>query len=151
MIALFFAGTILMSCGDSGGGKKKTDEELQIERLAKSWGLDASSTVMRDIDDITTDYSGFVITFTSTMTYTITGDALGVFAKSSGTWNFVKTPSVNLGRVELDMDPRALNINVNNDGTVLSFDFQINDETPIGTGRTQGLNGDYQFSNLVPN
>ena len=150
VIALIFSGVILSSCGGNGGSKK-SDEELQVERLAKTWVLDGSSTVFRDADDLTALYNGFRITFTSSFTYTIQGDANNIFANTSGSWDFPRTggdPS-SLNSILFDGDTRAVTVNVNTDGTILSLDFTINNDTPIG-GRVDGLDGNYQFSNLIP-
>jgi hypothetical protein len=149
VIALIFSGVLLMGCGGSGGDKK-SDEDLQVERLAKTWVLDGSSTVTRDLDDLTALYNGFRITFNSSNTYTIQGDVNNIFANTSGTWDFPRAGGdpTSLNSILFDGDTRAVTINVNNDGTVLSFDFSINNDTPIG-GRTEGLDGDYQFSNLI--
>jgi len=141
-----------MSCGGSGGGNKKSDEDLQIERLAKAWGLDGSSSVFRDSDNITTDYNGFRITFNSSFTYSITGDVNSIFTNTSGSWDFPRNTAgdpTNLGQILFDSDTRAITIVLNSDGTLLTLDFNINNNTPIG-GRVQGLDGDYLFSNLVP-
>ena len=150
--ALFFSGLILMSCGGSSGGDKKSEEELQIERLSKTWGVDAASTVFRDSDDITTDYDGFRLTLTSSFTYNITGDVNGIFASTSGSWDFPRNPSndpTNLGQILIDGDSRPITVNVDTDGTILDINFSISNGTPIG-GRVQGLDGDYIFTDLVP-
>ena len=150
--ALIFSGIFLMSCGGSSGGEKQSEEELQIERLAKSWGLSGTSTVFRDNDNITAEYNGFRLTLSSSFTYTISGDANEIFARTSGSWDFPRNSAnepTNLGQILIDGDTRPLTVVVDADGTVLDINFSISNGTPIG-GRVQGVDGDYIFSDLVP-
>jgi len=150
--ALLFSGVLLMGCGGSSGGEKTSEEDLQIERLAKSWGLSGTSTVFRDSDNITADYSGFRITLNSSFTYSITGDANEIFASTSGSWDFPRNSSgdaSNLGQILIDGDTRPITVVVDTEGTVLDISFVISNGTPIG-GRVAGLDGDYIFSDLVP-
>ena len=87
--ALLVALLFLTNCSSSSDpGPQLTEEEVQINKLTKTWVL---GTVTYVDDDVTDRFTDFSLTLTKSKTYTTTG-SLGDYDfepfKALGTWDF---------------------------------------------------------------
>ena len=137
MLLTFFtiATFSLWNCSSSGDPEPElTEEEIQINKLARTWTL---GTVMYGDDDVTERFADFRLTFTKSKQYTATGN-LGDYDfepfKPSGTWDF-KSANVNLINRNDGVDMAA---QVSDDALVLIFSMTE------ANGRIAGL-GAYRF------
>ena len=108
----------------------KTDEEVQVEKLSKTW---IPGTVKRDGVDVTGEFSGFALTFTQNKTYTSVKG--GEVFPASGAWEFA---SGNVNRILRD-DGIVMEIAVS--AKTLNLQFQMS----VSNGMTTGTPGDYEF------
>ena len=124
-----------MDCSSSDDpASEPTEEEKQIQRLAKTWVL---GSVEYGGDNISDRFDDFALTFTASKTYTATG-SLGDFDyepfKTSGTWVF-KDGNLNLLARNDGVDMTA---QVTDNTLTLTFNFTE------ANGRVAGL-GEYKF------
>ena len=79
---VFVVGTLVLfaSCGDDGGGDGP-DPEVKFAHDIIQGGTWSLASVNRDGTDVSSDFSGFTISFTSTGYTTSNGDTFGVWAK----------------------------------------------------------------------
>jgi hypothetical protein len=125
---------LLSGCSSEEPGPRLTDEEKQMEKLAKAWVL---GVVTYGDDDVTTRFTDFKLTLTKEKTYTASG-SLGDYDfepfKSSGTWDF-KGGNLNLINRNDGVDMAA---QVGDKQLVLTFAMTESN------GRVAGL-GAYRF------
>jgi hypothetical protein len=138
---LFIA--FLISCEEGGGGDDPTPATF-TEKLQGTWNMES---VKIDGSDVSSDFSGFSITFDAGLNYTITNGGI-TFPFSSGSLggNFDDS-DVSSKTVFID------GINQNNEATLafsnnnntLTLSFTV-DTTTLGLGgRGEGLAGNYVF------
>lgn len=139
-LAILAFGVVLSSC-KKDEPKPKTDEELQLEKLAGTWALPSpspSNSVTVAGNDVTADWATFQVTFTDG-SYSTSSSAAPEVWPASGTWTFA-TGDVNTLQRNDGVD---ISINVTETSLTMSFTY-----TAPG-GRIDGVEGDWVFSNLV--
>ncbi len=119
----------LLSCGDDG--PKKTPEEKQLELLARDWTV---SSVVADGVDITSNFSGLVVTFDLDGNYS-TNTGYGPVWPDSGTFTLSGS---DFGTIERS-DGVSLSIT---EVTATSLTVGFTYSTLPG-GRVSGILGDY--------
>ena len=131
-IPILFGLCLIAACKseDEGDTIPKTEEELQLEKLSKTW---IPGFIQRDGVDVTGEFSGFTLTFTQNKTYTAVNG--GEVFPASGTWEFA---TGNLNRMVRD-DGVVMEVVVT--ATTLNLQFQI--DSP--GGRFAGTSGDFEF------
>tara|TARA_B110000503_G_scaffold4105_1_gene5437 strand:- start:617 stop:1021 length:405 start_codon:yes stop_codon:yes gene_type:complete len=130
---------MLISCGDDGDDPvtddpvtEPTEEENQLESLsASAWTM---SSIILDGADVTSNFSGLVLTIKSDKTYSTNGEYDPVWP-SSGTFTF----GSDLNTLTRD-DGVSMTVSVSE--TSLSITFTYAD----AGGRIDALPGDYVFS-----
>ena len=132
LVALLF---ILTNCSSSSDpAPQLTEEEVQINKLSKTWVL---GTVVYTDDDVTDRFDDFSLTFTKSKTYTAAG-SLGDYDfepfKASGTWDF-KSGDLN---VITRNDGVNMEVSVTDNALFLTFNMTE------ANGRLAGL-GSYRF------
>ena len=133
------AALMLISCGDDGDDPvtddpvtEPTEEENQLESLsASAWTM---SSIILDGADVTSNFSGLVLTIKSDKTYSTNGEYDPVWP-SSGTFTF----GSDLNTLTRD-DGVSMTVSVSE--TSLSITFTYAD----AGGRIDALPGDYVFS-----
>ena len=127
---------LLMNCSSTSDdpGPELTEEEKQINLLAKTWSL---GTVRYGGDDVTDRFSGFTLTMTKSKSYSSTPDR-GNYDfepfKDTGSWDF-KGDNLNV----LDR-----NDGVEMDILVTETSLRLNFIVAESNGRIAAL-GEYQF------
>ena len=138
IIIITFSSSLMNCSSSTDDPTEKTAEEIQIEKLAKTWSL---GTVRYGGDDVTDRFSGFTLTFTKSKTYSSTPDR-GSYDfepfESSGSWDF-KENNLNLIHRNDGVD---MDIIVSEN--TLKMNFIITESN----GRLAGL-GEYQFDLIV--
>lgn len=152
VLVSFFA---IVGCGgDDPEGIAPKDAIGQ--RLAGTWEVGTSSTVTfgSPSEDRTSVYSDFTLTFTydaatSSGTYTATGGETGASPwPASGTWSFTDVAAITNANSAFSITRNNLEITVSSlTDTNLSMNFTFNDAIHDG-GRTQAVNGTWQFNSL---
>jgi hypothetical protein len=126
---------MLMSCG--GGDDPSPQQQMtnQLVNGGEAWRA-SGGTVTVDGSNVTSDWSGFTITFTED-TYTTSGSLASEVWPSSGTWDFAnETTTSNLQRG----DGTSMNVSIDNNELTITFD------APWGiNGRTTSIGGGYIF------
>jgi hypothetical protein len=133
-IALFLFSMVNCSSSSDDPGPELTEEEMQINRLAKTWSL---GTVHYGGDDVTDRFDGFTLNMTKSKTYSSTlerGDYDFEPFKDTGSWDF-KGDNLNV----LDR-----NDGVEMDIVVTENSLKMNYLITESNGRLAGL-GEYQF------
>ncbi len=147
-LTLFFA-----NCG--GGEAEKDPEEVQLEKLSKTWNI-VSASYGSPATDRTADFTGFTLTFSGSFDsgspkgpydYDVTGsrpdpspwpDAAN---GNGGTWTFVATPDGDSGFIVRD-DDIGMEYTIDGDELTITFNF-------TGTGydgaRAAQVKGDWTF------
>lgn len=127
------------------GCKKKSDpgpseEELQLDRVAKSWTVTAAQLGSEDVTD---GFSGFSIKIDENLGYTASGATRDPQPwPLSGTFSFKEGDLNTLQRNDgLDMT-----LNVNDDGTTMTLSFTFDENTHQSGGRVEAINGAWSFS-----
>lgn len=131
-------GTLLMmGCGDDDDNDGPSEEEMQLQMIAKSW---QAQTVTFEGTDVTeASFSNFTITFGDDKTFsTSNGDPIFT---GGGLWDFGTTLDV------LIVDGVTINTLVNADASALRLTFTATGES-IGA-RKSGLTGNYVFDLLA--
>ena len=98
LIVLMFGFTLACSSSESDPEPQLTAEEMQTEKLAKTWVL---GTVNHGSDDISERFENFALTFAKDNKYTATGSLGGYDVepfKNLGTWNFHNNDLNAIGR-----------------------------------------------------
>lgn len=141
LLLLAFSASLLIftACGDDGGDgppePEKTQQELATEKLVgNTWSL---QSVTRNSTDVSSDFSGFTITFTSSGFTTTNGTGAW---ESSGTWTWTDAQAKSF-TLENGV---AVQVEFSNNDTVLTLTFTV-EETTFDIGRTTGLAGNYVF------
>jgi hypothetical protein len=139
--ALFYA-----SCGGDDGDTK-SDEEIQLDALNKSWTL--SSATFDDTDIRTADFNGMILTLSGTFSpgatysYSITGTTPTPSPwPRTGTWKFgadVKTQMIRTSNSE------NLPMTYTLSGNTLTIEFNCEACEFAGGGRVSSVNGDWKF------
>ena len=134
IVTVFLSALMNCSSNSDDPGPELTEEEKQINRLAKTWSLGA---VHYSGDEVTDRFDGFTLTMTKSKTYSSTperGDYDFEPFKDTGSWDF-KGDNLNV----LDRnDGVVMDIVVTE--TSLRLIFMITESN----GRLAGL-GEYQF------
>jgi len=124
-------------------GCKNDDESLSPEQLntlkwTKTWSLGANGHVLVDGQDITSDYSGFEITFESTGDSKIyqVHNGQKAFPVAIDTWNFTDETYTSIVR--------------GSDGVIIAGEINentllLNLSIPIPNGRVEGTYGNFEF------
>ncbi|NJN41225.1 MAG: hypothetical protein HC811_02255 [Flammeovirgaceae bacterium] len=125
------------SCGDDP--PSKTQEEIQLELLAKTW---QPISVELDGVDKTTDYSSFSLTLSGTAgsapySYTTSGRPTLSPWPSSGTWDFGTDLATQLVRDPSTADERDMTYQVSDTQFQLTFQFS----GPGYSARTSNVTG----------
>ena len=134
--------TLIMGVLISGCKEKKTpaksDEELQIEKLSKTWVLAAESNpVTVDGNDVSTNWTGFTLTL-GDKTYQSTGSDSPEVWPASGSWEFGSNVNTLVRDAGID-----ISISVTDQSLLLQFDYTV------AGGRLSGIEGTWVF-NMVP-
>jgi hypothetical protein len=147
---LVLAGLIIFSAGcDKTEKKKKSEAELQFEKLASQWDL-VSATV--DGDDRTDDFVDLVMTLSGTFAEngTFNYDFSGTRPNpspwpKSGTWKFDTDPSSSLIRDPETDSETPMTYTVDNSGLTINFNIQDGDPGFPGGSRVGSVSGDWTF------
>ena len=120
------------------GEDEKTAEELRLELMARTWNV---TNATLDGTNVTTDYSGMTLTFTTSKGYSVSGGDFTPVWPASGTFDFASASNVNqFTRQPDNVDVTIVSITETN--MTLSFTFAT---TGRKAGRTTGVDGDYVF------
>jgi len=140
---LGFAALIVLftfsNCGEDNP-PQPTDAELRVEALTGTWEV---TTVTLDGTDVTTDYDGMTLTFSSSKGYSVSGGDFSPIWQSSGTYDF-KTAADGSEDISTLVRDDAVEMtvgNVSDANLSLSFDFAVSPPC-----RTKGVCGGYSFS-----
>lgn len=131
--------TMLIACG--GGDDPSPQQQMtnQLVNGGEAWSV-SGGTVTVDGNDVTSDWSGFTITFTED-TYTTNSSKASEVWPSSGTWDFAnETTTSDLQRG----DGTSMDVSIDNNVLTIRFDapWGINGRrTSIGGGYVFVLNG----------
>ncbi len=130
----------LANCGSGSDDPEPviTEEEKQLNRLAKTW---VPGTVTHAGDEITEDFDGFTLIITKSKTYTVSGNMAGFDYepfKNAGTWVF-KDGNLNIMKRN---DGVEMAVHVTDNTLELTFDMAEEN------GRIGGL-GSYTFELVV--
>jgi len=131
---LFIA--VLLSCD-----KNKATPLTVEKKLAGTWSM---SSVKIDGSDVSSDYSGFSITFDANLNYTITNGGT-TFTQTSG--QIAKSWDGDLDQVNVNLNgiTNQVTLAFSNDDKTLTLSFSV-DNTTFGLGgRGEGLAGSYVF------
>lgn len=139
LVSIIFISTLFIftSCK----GKDDPDPTVSFgQKLSGTWKL---NNVTLDNSDVTNEFSGFSVNFTShndiqgTFTCTNTNDVIF----SDGTYVLNGTSSMTLSNGGENIN---VNLTLSEDGKTLIFSFH-NDKTTFTPGRILGITGDYVF------
>ena len=140
LIALTLIMGVMVSSCKKDPVVTKTDEQLQIEKLSKTWVPgSATSSVFVTIagNDVTADWSNFVLTL-GDKTYNSSGADSPLVWPGSGTWAF----GANTNTLVRD-DGVEITITVTDTSLKMQFDYSSTG------GRLNGIEGNWVF-NMVP-
>lgn len=135
--------TFFSNCkSDDSGDGGLTIEAQARANLAKTWDV---TTVNRESQDITGEFTGFTLTFGAEGSFSASNDidASGndIFAGSQ--WAFEDASALtNPNQFFIVFGPDAVSVNVTD--TNLTLTFSINDDSSIGN-RVQGIDGEYRI------
>lgn len=128
-----------IGCKKNKDTDPRTPEVIATEALVSTWVVAGGGSVSVDGTDITTDYNGFSISFTSSediKTYTVTNGE-NAFPVAVDTWRFANTT---FDSIERGSDLIIMDIVQTDAQLVLKF------STPEpGSGRVAGLFGAFEF------
>ncbi len=129
---------LFTSCsGNNGGGDPEPQTGFQ-EKLQGTWNL---SSVTRNSDDTTTEFTGFTISFNTT-NYSVTNGGTAWAEPSGSLTNF---DAQNTGDTQqVYMGPQPVTLQFSNDNKTLTMTYTIDNST-FGGGRAQSLAGNYVF------
>lgn len=114
----------------------KTDEEIKLELLAKTWNVaTATNSVTIDGRDVTAEWATFILNIGSTKTYTSTNATDPLVWPASGTWDFGTTLTSMVRDDGID-----ITITVTETTLKLQFDYTA------GGGRFEGIEGNWVFN-----
>jgi hypothetical protein len=140
--ALFYA-----SC-DGGDGDTKSDEEIQLEALSKTWTM---QTAELDSDPRAADFTGMKLTLSGafaaggTYNYSITGTTPTPSPwPRSGTWKFGADVKSQIIRDPNTGDELEMNYSLSNG--VLTISFTCTDCNYSGGGRVSSVDGPWVFT-----
>ena len=134
---LFIA--ILISCDEGGGGDDPQPQTFE-EKLQGTWSLES---VKIDGSDVSSDYSGFSITFDAGLNYTITNGGT-TFLQTSGSWG-TASPTDTGATGFLNGITNQVTLAFSNDDKTLTLSFNVDNSTFGLGGRGDGLAGSYVF------
>lgn len=144
--ALILAGfAMLISCKDKPDGP--TEEEVQLQKLTKTWNLTSASL---DGADPGVDYSNFKLSLSGTVgatnfTYSTQGRPIKSPWPGSGTWTFGQVVSSQVVRDPGTNDELPLNYSVSQDGNTLEITFTFTGEG-YTAGRIDNVSGSWRFT-----
>lgn len=135
---LFIA--VLISCEEGGGDDPSPDALTFEEKLQGTWGM---SSVKVDGSDVSSDYSGFSITFDANLNYTISNGGT-TFVQTSGSW--ATASSNDSGSTGfLNGITNQVTLAFSNDNKTLTLSFTVDNDTFGLGGRGEGLAGSFVF------
>jgi len=138
LIAIIAVGSIILSSCKPTPSPAKTEEELQIEKLSKTWVLAAGSdAVTQDGTSVTDAWTGFTITL-GDKTYQTSSSSSAEVWPANGTWSF----GANVNTLVRD-DGTSMTVSVTDTSILLQFDYSATG------GRLNGIEGSWSFS-MVP-
>lgn len=145
LLPILFIGFII-SCdnGGSGGGDDPTPPTL-TDKLPGTWNV---SSVKRDNSDVTSEFSGFAIT-TSTSSYSVVNGG-SAWPQTSGTLQIQGDANDTGSTAQVYLEGIAestgyVTFTFSNDNKTLTIAYVLND-TDFGLGgRVAGLPGSYSF------
>lgn len=144
--ALILAGfTMLISCKDKTVGP--TEEEVQLQKLTKTWNLASASL---DGADPGVDYSNFTLTLSGTVgatnfSYSTQGRPIRSPWPGSGTWRFGSVVASQVVRDPGTNDELPLSYSVTADGNSLEITFNFSGEG-YTAGRLDNVSGNWRFT-----
>lgn len=133
---LFIA--LFVSCEEGGG-----DDPIPVtfeEKLQGTWSM---SSVKIDGSDVSSDFSGFSITFDANLNYTISNGGT-TFVQTSGSWGTASSND-NGATGFLNGITNQVTLAFSNENKTLTLSFTV-DTTTFGLGgKGDGLAGNYVF------
>jgi hypothetical protein len=133
--------TMFTNCGDNKEDPDPTPEPNPItEQLKLLAGEYSVSSVKLDGTEVTSDYTGMKITFTTSKGYSTSGGDFTPVWKASGSFIFkdeTSTPPVLTSLIRDDGVEMAYTLS----GSAITLNFNIKDPN----GRLAGLEGQYEF------
>lgn len=131
---LFISVALLASCkSDDGGGDGPTAEEAALAKLQGTWNL---TNAMRDVSNITADYTNMKLVINGKNLSTTGAPSESVFP--TGTFTFVGT-----NYNEIIVDGIEVTLAATDANLVTSFSLN---QDGSNAGRVTVVEGDYQFS-----
>jgi hypothetical protein len=130
---------VLFSC-DGGGNGTDPEPATFEEKLAGTWSM---SSVKIDGSDVSSDYSGFSITFDASLNYTISNGGT-TFTQTSG--QIPKSWDGDLDQVTVGLNgiTNQVTLALSNENKTLTLSFSVDNNT-FGGGRESGIAGNYVF------
>ena len=137
IVGLILALGIVFSACKKDPVTPKTDEELQLEKLEKTWIVESGSNKVTIAEnDVTDEWTSFELTFTEG-NYTSSGAASTDVWPAGGTWSFATDDVTIIQRDGID-----ISINVSDNTLLMTFTYTTG-------GRLDGVDGNWVF-NMVP-
>lgn len=130
----------VMLCSCDGDNPTIPEDEVNSQKLSGTWTLGSNSRVLRDGDDITSQYANFSAFFTEQFAYFIEGDPNNVI-HPEGTWQYVEG---NFNQILLNGDERPITASLSDDNKILTLTFSNEANVPLGS-RVAGITGSYTF------
>lgn len=139
---------LLASCGKDDP-KKKTEEQIQLEKLVSVWVLESA---VNDGDDRTDEFNGFTLTVSGTYVeggtynYSVTGTRPDPSPwPASGTWKFGANKNSEIVRDPGGNSEIAVDYQVTE--TQLTLSFEVPDGGGwSGSGRVSSVSGGWVFT-----
>lgn len=134
---------MLIACGGDGGDDPAPPPPSAAtfeEKLAGTWNV---SSVKIDGSDVSSDYSGFSITFDTNLNYTISNGGT-TFTQSSGSWGTASSNDTGATGF-LDGITNQVTLVFSNENKTLTLSFIVDNSTFGLGGRGDGLAGSYVF------
>ncbi len=131
------------NCGDDTGvvlPPEPTPQDIALANLTKAWSLGANG-VKRDGSDVTSDFTGFTVTFTESGSWTSSGGE-DVWPGTSGSWSFTSSEANDASSITIGGDVIQINVSA----TSLLMQFIIPDGGAGIGARLSGIDGDWVFS-----
>ena len=129
---------LLISC--KGGNNPDPIPPTFEEKLAGTWSL---SSVKIDGSDVTSDYSGFSITFDANLNYSIANGGL-TFTQTSGSWGTASQTDTGATGYLAGIT-NQVTLAFSNANKTLTLSFTVDNNTFGLGGRVSGLAGNYVF------
>jgi hypothetical protein len=143
-IAVIGSMFILSACGDDNGGDPEP-ENVPGDAIEGTWAATQDNAITGPAADQFTDFSITINATADQVSYTTTNSGDPSVFPGNGTFIVEASDNFETGaQVLREPDDVTVDMNLSQDGTVLTMSFTINIDAAVN-GRLAGINGEYTF------